>query len=961
MQSITRRFLMLMVVFFSAWLPGTILADVLYKLPDLVGAGLWLKTMGTEEFLGTDDGIFRIDQNHVPMKVADGAAEFVKNVDGTLWFGTLGGFWRLSQDQLPEAVMDGYAKFVKSIDGTIWLGTSRSLWRLNQDAIPVKVLDGERIFVEPFGGTLLVGTVNSIWRVDADQMPVKMLDGKAKFFKVIANSAWLATDKGLWRLDHDKAAVKVLDGKTYFVKSVGGITWLGSRSGLWRLDQDNTPVKVLDVASYFLTSVGGSTWLGTSRGLWRLDQHNVPILVWNESVEFIEILNGTLWLGTDDGFFCISQDHAPVKVTDGWAKFAKIVAGATWLGTSNGLWRIKNDNSLVKVADGEANFVKSVAGTVWIGTGDGTFHHWGASTTFDLSPSHDLTQSIVHLFMPQAITDGELEVRPTLTGPEADRVPVALFDYIVETDHTEYLQRLNQKRFSDTGRLTLKYDPLSAEQTIYIAIRDPAGRITETTFTRTVVPAAKTLGLFGSILYIAFIVLVMILAPYSAWCHSVVMNRYVRSYGSLGLIPVILTLLPLARHHLLKRYRNQLAKSSTLVAANARYVPPETALESATLLDLCLREKRVFVEAASGMGKTMMVQALVAFALKNPLRLPLHALPVLVTVGQYPDKTATEMIVAELKNHGHITDTEFAKWLVDHGNFLLVFDGLNEVSQATRDSIASFIEEHWQQNLIIVTSQFQFPAFQTFPYKIVLHPLSPAGINAILQEHLQVQPAVLSPAQYKLYSRPQNLLLAIERMTQNRALSLPDTVSELYGGLFEEQFAQWRDQGQGDYPHLLCERAYTMLKHGSQMDASEWEEGIEQFLLNNRIAFVADNKLRFAHDLLRAYLASRYFAGRWRTLLATDGGLLNENWISLLEFATHEIIALSSDATSELRELIFTLVSLHEKIAVVYMTWCQDTHPDRCSIWSNEFYLRIGQKHLDDIRKAQSITELAAI
>src|SRR5207249_4404485 len=149
--------------------------------------------------------------------------------------------------------------------------------------------------------------------------------------------------------------------------------------------------------------------------------------------------------------------------------------------------------------------------------------------------------------------------------------------------------------------------------------------------------------------------------------------------------------------------------------------------------------------------------------------------------------------------------------------------------------------------------------------RVTLASLGPEKIQALLKLELGEEKArsliaQFDPETYGLYAIPQDLQLAIALLRQGK--SLPQSKRKLYEETLAPIFQDWIDAGQTDFPNLLTSRAYEMLyTHDPFFDqASSAVPGdLSEKLLEKKVLIKRDGRLRFQHDLVRAYLASLHF------------------------------------------------------------------------------------------------------
>ena len=167
---------------------------------------------------------------------------------------------------------------------------------------------------------------------------------------------------------------------------------------------------------------------------------------------------------------------------------------------------------------------------------------------------------------------------------------------------------------------------------------------------------------------------------------------------------------------------------------------------------------------------------------------------------------------------------------------------------------------------------------------------------------------------------------------------LPRTTSELYEGVLSPILNKWSQEGRLDYSDLLIERAYDMLCAKEQFfnpANNPFPVGLLNPLAESRKFLIPqDGNYIFRHDLVRAYLAARYFASGWRERLDAEVAI-DTNWLEMLKFAIQLI-----NRSDEVRSLLFTILDRNIDIAKELFKWLSETRPDLCEGWTDEFKLR---------------------
>jgi hypothetical protein len=604
------------------------------------------------------------------------------------------------------------------------------------------------------------------------------------------------------------------------------------------------------------------------------------------------------------------------------------------------------------IIPGRANFVGEADGVVWIGTSEGTW------TLVDGDIRVSVRNAAVTwwttwllLFFPDAIFDGDVTIDAEYVGHDAERLWPSQLSAVLEGSKPALDAAVAAGKYSFRPLLDTSWSPTEPFQTFHVAVRDPHGNHRSFTFERLVLPgttaASVSLGLLCMVLFSGLIVA----APFSRACNAILMNPFARTIGTFCYVQALLYFVAPVRRHLLRRYRRSLRRSDGIRDAIVLYVPPSQEFDPDVFLRLLLENRRVLLRADSGMGKSALLRAVAARAAGR-----CRALPVLINLAQYEGTEPEAMIRAQLKNFGGITDDRLADWMITNGGLLLLFDGLNEVGAATRRKVARFVDANWQDNWIVAASQQAYPEFQSWPKRAELAALDAEGVARIVRRRLpsaQAEAAVarLTRDRAPLVTRPQDLMLALRLVERDPDLDLPASHDELYAAAFRARFKDWRRSGKADFPDILVERAYVMLRDrdanllGGTASAAELPPDVMNFLIEERFAIRQDGAMFFVHDLVRAYLASLHFIPNWRTLLEADGKDVEANWLSMLQFTLRRMARhLPPDQLHrEALALASRLLEVNDFVAGLVVAWSERELPQAGAGWREDFYRRYGE------------------
>ncbi len=252
----------------------------------------------------------------------------------------------------------------------------------------------------------------------------------------------------------------------------------------------------------------------------------------------------------------------------------------------------------------------------------------------------------------------------------------------------------------------------------------------------------------------------------------------------------------------------------------------------------------------------------------------------------------------ELRKYGDLTDEKITDALLDYGGFLFLFDGLNEVSAATQSAILQFADLHRNHNYSCISTQIVTEELRQVSRLVSVEPLSGDKVKELIRReaadpaegHQRFDPEALieklTPASLALSSVPFQLELLIEIWEATQ--KVPQGIDELYsyalGSVIDKQ--AWAGRGHADYPDILCELAFTLLTERRPFDPKKdnLPGEVKSELKTRRLLLDRGDMMEFRHDRIRAYLAARHFALRWRAILGNEKTLVDQNWDAMIEF-----------------------------------------------------------------------------
>jgi hypothetical protein len=151
---------------------------------------------------------------------------------------------------------------------------------------------------------------------------------------------------------------------------------------------------------------------------------------------------------------------------------------------------------------------------------------------------------------------------------------------IVATSDEQLQERIDHDQFSAVPvESNLAWNPLNWRQTFYTAVKSRDGPTQKLPPTeRVILPGTRAAAVALALLYLLALTALIAAAPVWSFAQRLLMNPYLRKYASFGYVPLLLSLFPWVRRHILRRYRAQLLLTPELRDALRGYAPPDPAL-----------------------------------------------------------------------------------------------------------------------------------------------------------------------------------------------------------------------------------------------------------------------------------------------------------------------------------------------------------------------------------------------
>jgi GTPase SAR1 family protein len=766
--------------------------------------------------------------------------------------------------------------------------------------------------------------------------------GKVHTIEFLNGRLYIGTEKGLWIVsnnDSEAIEVKNIKEEVYRIDAIGNQViaqtekykkGFGKKNSnviknLWIVSTDGTAIKVDDIGNFNTI----------------FDFHVI-----GEHFFFRTENNEELWIVDRQG------KAKPVKLYERIGS-TTVVGNEILVSTPKTLWLVNENGeaNVLKIGLSRHLELKSENTGVGIGYGIGEG---------DLVYKIDLNRSVKSKLAPDSWW-GKIVVSilPENWLP-AEKVPVIAYFDDKESANFDEGRLLNEfrfavmdgnvvppvEKFSPQGVFT--YEIGVGKNEVRYWIMDKYGNVAKYEKTYYGIPSQYFFVALPFVITL-FILGCFALAPKVSFCQSVIMNPWLRRYFSLGSVPLLLSVFPSLRRHLLRRYSASINKDRDFAEWKERFVCPDEEFYPENFGKRIESERRLLLTGQSGIGKTSYFKRLTAnYASQEKPTHPAKISPVYIPLTNYGGNSLEDLVYNQLFSYGKVTDKELAPMFLEQGGLLIFLDGVNEVQNvADRQKLSAFVEKFWTSNYICLSSQQVYPEIENIP-KVELKTFSKEKVGEFIKQRVNSKEKAenvikkLTDEDYKLYSVPRDLEFAVE-ILNGGAEVLPKSRTDLYKTVFSAIFAKWRKGGNAEAEDNLCKYAYTMIVERDStfdsVDNPKFKE-VTNELFEQKFLIRREKNYNFRHDLIRAFLASEYFYPRWQNLFEElDGKAIDSNWLEMLKFSCENI-----KDSNEVKRLVYEVLekSMRKDLVKDLVKWLKTNQPSKCKTWEKDFYAQYG-------------------
>jgi energy-coupling factor transporter ATP-binding protein EcfA2 len=951
-----------------------------------------IKAIGDQLFVGTTDGLWLV--NHDGMQArhisgVEGTVTSIKAFGNRLFVTTIsvvppfyigaGETWIVSQDgtrvdHIKE--IEGGVNDIETFGNQLFLSNSEGLWALSGDGKSAKRImnvEGSIYSLQTFDNHLFIYTLKGLWTLSQGSSRAQQIVNiglPSGAYEVFSNQLFVGTSTGLFVVNHNGTSAKQIEpieGKCEGIEALGDKLFALTPEGLWSLSANS--VQAAQVASFkkadTLMVIGDRLFVPAREGLWVFSDHGTQANQVKEvegSFHYIKLFDDQIFIGTPSrGLWVLGRNDLQAKRIkeikgDGTIYYLKEVGDRLFVSTSGELWMFSK-------GDTRARLVLNVKGYV----DEEDFETLGGYVYF--VPLHTLYRFDPRLrintkLMPTGWWAGITSHLLPSNWLPSDRVQVnACYSYSDERCDASYPETFprefsyakadaeampSENRFSTAEQFRYEID--WGNNDVHYWVKDRWGNVTEKNSRYRGIPSQYFFMGVPFVLSIALVLVCFALAPKISFCHSAIMNPFLRKYLSFGSVPLLLSVFPALRRHLLRRYSAEIRINSGFSEWGKRFIYPNEDFRPENFEKQLKREKKLLLIGQSGIGKTSFFKHLAAHYTSQKSSLLGRVFPIYVPLTNYGGNSLEELVHTQLFSYGAITDEKLSPMFLERGGFLILLDGVNEIqSVADRQRLSVFVEKFWTNNYFCLSSQQSYPEIDNIA-SVELRPLSRENVCEFVRRRVDNKETAedviekLTDDEYQLYRVPLDLELAIEILNGGGRRFLPRSRTELYEIVFSSMFSKWRENGHVDAEIVLYERAYSMIVQRDlafdSVDNPKYGE-ITIDLYKNKFLARRAKDYNFRHELIRSYLGSKYFYPRWQNLFGPlPAKSIDSNWLELLKFSCETI-----EDSAEVQSLVYEVLdkTVRKDLVKNLFEWLKTNQPGKCRYWQSDFYTKYGE------------------
>ena len=685
-------------------------------------------------------------RSQVAIRIPDASLDVqaVSLAGGRVWLATTKGAYAINEYHADRVPNEGLVvNKVESLGNSIWIASSSGAYKIEgteAKRVPDQILDVLTLNVVN-GNDVWLATAKGAYTIRGDSIKT-IGPSDVVVHQIVSDdeTVWLATNRGAYRISNTGTSRRLPDIPTIVnnISVYHDVTWISTTEGAYRITRDGGITQYgagLDVVK--VCDVNGGFWLATDKGAYRVTgatQTREPDI--EMAVEDVVAVGSTIWLASNRGAYRLGNGGDYQKFPPNNLAIKKVVElnGRIWLMSYRGAFLLTGD-VLRRIPNLDINVqeISSEDGKIWIASTSGAYRVDDISINAQFVSADSWWKSILEKFAPwPVLVEGNASIKIQYIGLDgepvtSDALTSPHFQIIVDSNTSALNRSIQDQKYSaaETFRMTLP----SGRHTFYVSVRDKWGNTSETKVSEWILPGQATGAILAPACWLILLGTMIALAPSSEFVNDLLMNPWLRNISSFGLIPLMMTVMPGVRRHMLKRYLRNLVLDDAFGEWLKRYEVPATDFCPSSFGARLSTERVLQITGQSGIGKTSYLRFLVACYTRHlaihdrtlrkrygepgdsaPIA-PAQGVPVFIPLARYQGQGAPEMVAAQLASYGGLTDKQLVAWYIQQGGFIFLFDGLNEIDQTTRNNVNRFVDEGRHKNYFCISSQEAYPGF----------------------------------------------------------------------------------------------------------------------------------------------------------------------------------------------------------------------------------------------------------
>ena len=773
-----------------------------------------------------------------------------------------------ADDELRVENVNGPVYELVDVRGTVWSAAANGIFRWDHGTASPQmqpVQTGKVYEISTDADDVSFGADEGVfqWRIGSDAPPQRVLAiSEVYALSSTKKTIWIGTNRtGLYQWDKRSPPIPVLSPfTTSWINDVladADTAWIGAQTGLYTWNGRKTQrLNLVTGAVYKIRKTGDSIWFATENGLYHLGKNgSMPI---RESLDTgwvndIRDAGTTVWFGAQKGLFAwsphepnVMPHRVPVDIKNVFAVYESDCC--LWLGTEGALLRApKSGHSFVprlQLANtGRVYDLLAAASTLWVGSDNGLFRIDTADVPW---------QPDIHI-LPHAesITAQQESVIRWSLHQAGWRVPHSLVRQRVLVRDTHgrlvYASAVEQGRFEfvlpglPSGRYEVHVEAFDLFN--HIARSAPLLLSVHTTSSLQLLNFAQYAGIGYAVLNLLAFVGLTLGARWSYRCFIILTDPTVRVLSVY--FGAALRHITIVRRWVFERYYRKL-----------QYAFPSVQYLEITTNKIELPvvpHARIWIEGAPGTGKTELTRELMrkhtrTTSFRQTWRAKPY-IPVLIPLRNYSETSALELIRDVFAAFEFPMDAAFLRSLLGTGDFLIIFDGLNE-SKAEAD-ILRFCDSYPSVRVIVTSQTSSRAGFARSTLPVITGAFARSLLRLFVGDSQDI-PEESSPLWDAVESAYDVRLLA-------ELVKVGRPIPESRVGLYEATLRSARASGLTEAGYsAVCRLAWYLWLEGQYRFEASTQVTADMLapLIATGVVVPRHGQYEFGHDLMRGYVAA---------------------------------------------------------------------------------------------------------